>query len=228
MPHTRQTITHFLIEEQRRSGASGAFTALLNDIVTACKMISSQVNRGGLAGAVQAGFMGVASRLTTPLALVANSASWVLLTASSPAGKSDGGTPVSRSAVRFAAMSAVGAAVLLVGLSMLPSSLIVSLLGDSFTDAVPAIRLVILAMAINSFRQPLAALLQRAGLQRFVAGTVILGTGVSLGLVVVLAPTHGATGGGVGLIVGQSTALIALVARCTGQGWVKDLRVKQS
>ena len=50
MPHTRQTITHFLIEEQRRSGASGAFTSLLNDIVTACKMISSQVNRGGLAG----------------------------------------------------------------------------------------------------------------------------------------------------------------------------------
>ncbi|MBK8176145.1 MAG: class 1 fructose-bisphosphatase [Rhodospirillales bacterium] len=50
MPHTRTTITHFLIEEQRRLGKSGHFTTLISDIVTACKMISHEVNRGGLAG----------------------------------------------------------------------------------------------------------------------------------------------------------------------------------
>lgn len=44
------TITHFIIEEQQRLGGTGAFTSLLNDVITACKMISSTVNRGALAG----------------------------------------------------------------------------------------------------------------------------------------------------------------------------------
>lgn len=46
-----QTITQFLIEEQRKAGgATGEFTLLLNDIVTACKKISSAVNKGALVG----------------------------------------------------------------------------------------------------------------------------------------------------------------------------------
>jgi fructose-1,6-bisphosphatase I len=52
MPHGT-TITQFISEEQRRApGATGEFTALLNDIVTACKMISNQVNHGALVGAL--------------------------------------------------------------------------------------------------------------------------------------------------------------------------------
>ena len=50
MPTRRTTITHFLIEEQRALGQSGHFTGLVNDIVTACKVISHEVNRGALAG----------------------------------------------------------------------------------------------------------------------------------------------------------------------------------
>ncbi|QLH40081.1 MAG: class 1 fructose-bisphosphatase [Defluviicoccus sp.] len=50
MPHRRITITHFLISEQRRLNRTGHFTTLVNDIVTACKMISHEVNRGALAG----------------------------------------------------------------------------------------------------------------------------------------------------------------------------------
>jgi len=47
------TITQFFAEEQRHTpGATGEFTALLNDIVTACKMISNQVNHGALVGAL--------------------------------------------------------------------------------------------------------------------------------------------------------------------------------
>ncbi len=45
-----QTITQFIIEEQRRSGGSGDFTSLLNDILVACKNISSAVNKGALIG----------------------------------------------------------------------------------------------------------------------------------------------------------------------------------
>ena len=49
--HSGTTITQFLIEEQRRiRGASGDFTSLLNDIVTACKVISNSVSQGGLIG----------------------------------------------------------------------------------------------------------------------------------------------------------------------------------
>jgi fructose-1,6-bisphosphatase I len=46
-----KTITQFIIEEQRRNtGATGEFTLLLNDIVTACKKISMAVNKGALVG----------------------------------------------------------------------------------------------------------------------------------------------------------------------------------
>jgi fructose-1,6-bisphosphatase I len=49
--HSGTTITQFLIEEQRRiRGASGDFTSLLNDIVTACKVISNAVSQGALVG----------------------------------------------------------------------------------------------------------------------------------------------------------------------------------
>jgi len=44
------TITQFINEEQRRIGASGDFTGLLNDVCTACKNISHAVNQGELIG----------------------------------------------------------------------------------------------------------------------------------------------------------------------------------
>ena len=44
--HTGTTITQFIIEEQRGiEGATGDFTSLLNDIVTACKVISNGVDK---------------------------------------------------------------------------------------------------------------------------------------------------------------------------------------
>lgn len=49
--HTGTTLTQFIIEEQRRiAGATGDFTSLLNDVVTACKVISNAVNKGQLIG----------------------------------------------------------------------------------------------------------------------------------------------------------------------------------
>jgi fructose-1,6-bisphosphatase I len=45
------TLTQFIIEQQRGlPGASGTFSMLLNNIVTACKEISHLVNRGNLVG----------------------------------------------------------------------------------------------------------------------------------------------------------------------------------
>lgn len=51
MNNNKTTITQFIIEEQRRiQNATGDFTSLLNDIVTACKVISNLVNHGALVG----------------------------------------------------------------------------------------------------------------------------------------------------------------------------------
>lgn len=45
------SLTHCLIERQRdHEGASGEFTLLMNDIVTACKVISGYVKKGNLIG----------------------------------------------------------------------------------------------------------------------------------------------------------------------------------
>jgi len=48
-----KTITQFIIEQQRQvSGASGAFTGLVSDVVLACKIISNTVSKGALVGAL--------------------------------------------------------------------------------------------------------------------------------------------------------------------------------
>ncbi|MDA8361944.1 MAG: class 1 fructose-bisphosphatase [Gammaproteobacteria bacterium] len=49
--HSGTTLTQFIIEEQRRVvGATGDFTSLLNDVVTAIKVIAHVVNKGDLLG----------------------------------------------------------------------------------------------------------------------------------------------------------------------------------
>jgi fructose-1,6-bisphosphatase I len=50
MHSERTTLTQFIIEEGRHAGASGDFSGLLTDIVTACKVISNAVNKGALIG----------------------------------------------------------------------------------------------------------------------------------------------------------------------------------
>ncbi|MCC6301191.1 MAG: class 1 fructose-bisphosphatase [Gammaproteobacteria bacterium] len=45
-----ETITQFITQEQRRTGGTGDFTAVLNDTLTACKAIANAVNKGALVG----------------------------------------------------------------------------------------------------------------------------------------------------------------------------------
>ncbi|MBF0373564.1 MAG: class 1 fructose-bisphosphatase [Alphaproteobacteria bacterium] len=68
------TITHFIIEEQRRiPGATGDFTSLLNDIVTACKVISNMVNKGALIGVLgSAGSDNVQGEVQKKLDIISN------------------------------------------------------------------------------------------------------------------------------------------------------------
>ncbi|VAW89026.1 Fructose-1,6-bisphosphatase, type I [hydrothermal vent metagenome] len=49
--HNGVSVTQFIIEEQRRiPGATGDFTSLLNDVVSACKVISNLVEKGAING----------------------------------------------------------------------------------------------------------------------------------------------------------------------------------
>jgi len=72
--HTGTTVTQFIIEEQRHiAGATGDFTGLLNDIVTACKVISNMVNHGALVGVLgSAGSENVQGETQKKLDVLAN------------------------------------------------------------------------------------------------------------------------------------------------------------
>ena len=53
MPQGRITLTRYTIEEEHKHpGASGEFSGLLNSLATAIKIISNQVNKGALVGAL--------------------------------------------------------------------------------------------------------------------------------------------------------------------------------
>ncbi|MBK1701333.1 class 1 fructose-bisphosphatase [Thiococcus pfennigii] len=72
--HNGTTVTQFIIEEQRQiAGATGDFTSLLNDIVTACKVISNLVNHGALVGVLgSAGSENVQGETQKKLDVLAN------------------------------------------------------------------------------------------------------------------------------------------------------------
>lgn len=68
------TLTQFIIEQQRGlPDASGTFTLLLNNIVTACKQISHRVNRGALIGVLgSAGSENVQGEVQKKLDIITN------------------------------------------------------------------------------------------------------------------------------------------------------------
>jgi fructose-1,6-bisphosphatase I/sedoheptulose-1,7-bisphosphatase len=69
-----KTLTRFLIEEQRRhEGATGNFTALVNDVRLACKRIATLIGKGALSGALgSAGATNVQGETQMKLDVLAN------------------------------------------------------------------------------------------------------------------------------------------------------------
>jgi len=74
MHNGRITLNKFIIEEQRHApGATGEFSALLNDLVTACKVIALSVAKGGLAGVLgDAGTQNIQGERQQKLDVLAN------------------------------------------------------------------------------------------------------------------------------------------------------------
>jgi fructose-1,6-bisphosphatase len=71
---TRPTITEFLLREQRRvPAATGAFTAVVNNVRLACKRIAHAVGQGALAGTAGCGgLQNVQGETQTPLDVLAD------------------------------------------------------------------------------------------------------------------------------------------------------------
>ncbi|MBU0752909.1 MAG: class 1 fructose-bisphosphatase [Gammaproteobacteria bacterium] len=74
MQDGRTTLTQFIIEEQSHvAGATGDFTGLLNDIGTACKVISNAVSKGALIGVLgSAGEENVQGEVQKKLDIISN------------------------------------------------------------------------------------------------------------------------------------------------------------
>jgi fructose-1,6-bisphosphatase I len=73
MQDGRKTLTQFIIEEQRHVHASGDFSGLLNDIATACKVISNAVSKGALIGVLgSAGEENVQGEVQKKLDVISN------------------------------------------------------------------------------------------------------------------------------------------------------------
>ncbi|TAK70419.1 MAG: hypothetical protein EPO13_05670 [Actinomycetota bacterium] len=157
-----------------------------------------------LSSATQAAYMGLASRLTTPLALLSSSASSIIVTRQAT------GRHHLREARRFAYRAGAFGATVLVVIAVLPSALFEAALGPQYVDAIPVVRVVIIAVAVSCLNQPIAGLLQRFGRQRVVGVTVLGGTVLALTTVIVVAAPYGAFGAAFGMLVAQVVMLAVL------------------
>src|ERR1700735_1615988 len=74
MREARKTLTRYTIEsEHRHPGSTGDFSGLLNSLATAVKIISNQVSRGALVGALgRAGLENIQGEVQNRLDIISN------------------------------------------------------------------------------------------------------------------------------------------------------------
>jgi len=89
--------------------------------------------------------------------------------------------------------------------------LVTSLLGADFSDSAPVLQLLVMAIILNTFSQPLLVALQSRHFDHLTAVITALTVVVQLSITVVLSPRLGALGAGIGMLVGQFVALFGAV-----------------
>jgi O-antigen/teichoic acid export membrane protein len=169
-----------------------------------------------LAGPAQAGLLAAPSRLTSPIGIVASSVASILfvqrrhmMPATGPGAE---GRPRAGATVGITAASAGLTAVIVSPLLVAPSWTMSLLLGSSYQGSGVTARLVAIGMCISALVQPLSADLQARHRHRSVAVSLLLAGLVGTLTVVLAAPTWGAVGGGVGVVMTQITAVAGLTA----------------
>jgi O-antigen/teichoic acid export membrane protein len=110
--------------------------------------------------------------------------------------------------IRRAAWILLAAAGLSVAMFVVAPWLVPAVLGDDYSGAVPVLRLLALAMLLNTASQPLLVGLQARGFDHVAAVIVTLSVASHLAVVVLLCPKIGALGAGIGAVGAQSIALI--------------------
>lgn len=162
-----------------------------------------------LAGPAAAGLLAAPSRMTTPLGVLAASASVVVLVQHRHVGTGSGraGHAVRATAIVVTALTLAGVAPLLIA----PAQTAEFLFGPGFSGGADVFRLVAIGVCLSALSQPLAADLQARGRQSRVAAAVLSGGFAGTVTVIVLAPRIGALGGGVGILVAQVVVAAALL-----------------
>lgn len=164
-----------------------------------------------LAGPSAAGIYGAVNRWTQPVVLATSAFA-------------QAAAPFMASTTRFMALRgqllraswilavAVGACA---AIFVLAPWLVSSLLGENFKDAAPVLRLLAVAMLLNTVTQPLTVALQSRRLDRLAAILVVITAATQLIATSILAPQFGALGAGVGVLAAQVVGLIATVSSVT-------------
>jgi O-antigen/teichoic acid export membrane protein len=166
-----------------------------------------------LAGPTEAGLLAAPSRLTSPISIVASSVTSILFVQRRHLATPTGPAEIrQRAGITIALASASAALTALIASPLLicPSWTMSLLLGSSYHDSNTAARLVAVAMCVSSLGQPLSADLQARYRHNTVA-FLLLSAGLS-GTVTVLftADRYGAVAGGLGVLVAQTAAVVAL------------------
>lgn len=164
---------------------------------------------GSIAGAVQAAYMGLASRLTGPLSIAASAGASLILRAPAGASQAAGTGPV-RWGRRESLIAAATSSPLLV-CAALPSGTLEAVVGEQYKAGTVVVRLVLLTVALNAVVQPLVALLQRARASRGVANIVTGSVLVGLATCAAGAAARGAEGGALGMLASQVLQLALFV-----------------
>lgn len=178
----------------------------LNSVATQARNLDSAIT-AGFAGAAEAGFFSVASRLTSPLRILPTTLSSVLLP---NAARSDGSRKETSSLLRLAAVAWSATTALYIALIIAAPWFVPLLLGADYSGSVLAVQIVVAGLPFAALISLLSSILQGHGRKHFVATVATVSVIACLAMVAVGASAWGAEGAAAALtvnFVGQATAI---------------------
>jgi O-antigen/teichoic acid export membrane protein len=167
-----------------------------------------------IAGREEAGYFGLAARIVGPLSFVGSAAASVLLPAAARPAQAH---PARRLRHRHLVALPIVVVVLVAAVVVIPPNL-VSLLGIQYRPAYGAIHTYCIATVLVTMNQPLAALLQARGHERYVSQVLAGSVGVHLGGAAIGAAVAGASGAAAGYTACNAVILVSFAARLLAKG----------
>ncbi len=178
----------------------------LNSVATQARNLDSAIT-ASFAGAVQAGFFSVASRLTSPLRILPTTLSSVLLP---NAAKSDGSRSETLALLRLAGLAWAATTALYVALILTAPWFVPSLLGADYAGSVPAVQIVVAGLPFAALISLLSSILQGHGRKHFVATVSTVSVIACLAMVAIGSSVWGAEGAAAALTVNFATQSVAI------------------